>query len=97
MDIDWDTLMFLGIWLGLFILLPISIYLGVKFFCSTHLRRIVVNVLGGCAVLLSLFMVVYPYLNPPTHPGALGIMILVPLGGLLALTCASILWFNNKS
>ena len=96
MDIDWDMLMFVGIWLGLFLVLPVCVYLMVNRLFSGHLKRLIVNILGICGVFIALFMIAYPILNPATHSGGLAILILIPLGGLLGLTCAGLLWLNNR-
>lgn len=96
MDIDWDTLMFVGIWLGLFLVLPICAYLVIKRLFSGRKRRLIINILGTCGILIAVFMAAYPFVNPATQPGGLAIIILVPLGGLLGLTCAGLLWRNNQ-
>ena len=97
MSFDWDTLMFIAIWLGLFAVLPICAVLGVKYFFTGAKRRLIINLLGGVGLSISAYMIAVPLLEPATHPGGMAILILIPLAGLLALTCSVLLWRNNRS
>lgn len=93
---DWDTIVFLAISVAVFLVLPVCIYIAVKRLFSKRLGRIFVNVLGAGGLSLGLILMGYPFVNSPTHPGGLAILILIPLGGLLSITCAILLWFNNR-
>lgn len=97
MNIDWEMMMFVGIWLGLFVGLPICIFLVLRYFFSGKIRKVIINVAACGGLGIALFMVLQPFMNPPDQPGAMGIILLIPLGILLGAVCGGLMWLNNRS
>ena len=99
MNIDWETMMFVGIWLGLFVGLPICLFFVLRYFFSGRTRKVIINVAACGGLVLALFMVLNPFMSQPTDPGPgnLAILILIPLGVLLGAVCGGLMWLNNRS
>lgn|GEM_PF-6429248 len=97
MNIDWETMMFVGICLGLFVGLPICLFFVLRYFFSGRTRKVIINVAACGGLVLALFMVLNPIMNQPAHPGGLGILIFIPLGVLLGAVCGGLIWLNNRS
>ena len=97
MNIDWEMMMFVGIWLGLFVGLPICIFFVLRYFFSGRIRKVIINVAACGGGVLGLFMVVNPFMKQPNHPGGLAMIVLIPLGILLGAVCGGLMWLNNRS
>jgi len=97
MNINWDVMMFVGIWLGLFVGLPICLFFVLRYVFSGRTRKVIINVAASVGLGISLFMVLLPIVNPATHSGGLAIIILIPLGILLGAVCGGLMWLNNRS
>jgi len=96
MNINWELVMFGSIWIGLFVVLPICVYLALRYLLSGQTRYWVIKVAGIAGVLFALYLMAVPTLYPPTDSGGLGIIFLIPLGALLGLVCAGLLWINGR-
>ncbi|MGB1235601.1 MAG: hypothetical protein ACPG5U_07700 [Planktomarina sp.] len=92
---EWVSVLWFVGCIAIFVLLPIIVYFTMKYFLSARSKRIVVNAFAGAGMFFALFMLIYPAASGPHDVGAIGLMLLIPLGGLLAVTCAGILWVNN--
>ena len=97
MNIDWEAMMFLCIWFGLFVGLPIGVFLGLQHFFSRKIRKAIINVAACGGLVPALFLGLNPIMNQPTHPGGLATLILIPMGILLAVFCGGLMWLNNRS
>jgi hypothetical protein len=88
---------FVLIGLGLFVALPIGIYLIAKRVLPRKFSSWFINVAGLCGAALGLCALIYPFVNRPVDSGDIGIILLFPIGALLFFTCAGIMWANNRT
>lgn len=89
--------MFFANIIGVFVLLPVVIYLILRWLLPHQLRRWVVNILGILGIGFAIWMISWPFIDQPSQPGELVVILLIPIGGLFGITVALLLWRNNRS